>query len=80
MLSTNLLQIETFDQDYNYMFGQLGLLDLLGGKKEEDREPKSTAVLYEYFGKMGKDRILALYELYKADFELFGYEIPEGLL
>ena len=29
---------------------------------------------------MNKETILKLYELYRTDFELFGYEIPAGLL
>ena len=72
-------KIETFDPDYNYLFDKLGLLDIVG-KREEDRTPYSQQKFYQYFAGLGNDRIQALYELYKPDFELFGYEIPEGLL
>ena len=72
-------KIEYFDEDYNYMFEQLGLLDIVG-KRDENRETKAYSTFYQYFQGLGKEKVQALYEWYKPDFELFGYEIPEGLL
>ena len=72
-------KVETFDEDYNYMFDKLGLLDIVG-KRDEFREPKAATKFYQYYQGLGRERIQALYELYKADFELFGYKVPAGLL
>ena len=72
-------KVESFDTDYNYMFEKLGLLDLVG-RREEFRDTKAAQKFYQYYKGLGRERIQALYELYQADFELFGYEVPPGLL
>jgi len=71
-------KVESFDTDYNYMFDKLGLLDLVG-RREENRDTKSSQKFYQYYRGLGRERIQALYELYQADFELFGYEVPSYL-
>ena len=50
------------------------------GKLEEDRASFGNLHMYRYFEGLPKETILALYEFYKPDFELFGYEIPAGLI
>jgi len=72
-------KFETFRDDYNYMFEQRGLLDVVG-KLEDDHEGYGERNLYQYYEGLPKDTIQALYEVYKPDFELFGYEVPDGLL
>ena len=50
------------------------------GKLEADHASFGDLHMYQYFEGLPKATILALYELYKPDFELFGYEIPAGLI
>ena len=50
------------------------------GKLEDDHEGYGERNLYQYYEGLPKETIQALYEVYKPDFELFGYEIPDGLL
>ena len=72
---------ETFLEDHDYMFAKLNLLDIVGLPRKSDKTTNSGGgKFYQYYEGLGDERILALYELYKPDFELFGYEIPPGLL
>ena len=43
---------------------------------------KSTQhdTMLRYYADMGPETIRQLYEVYKADFEIFGYELPVALL
>ena len=61
------------------MFKNLGIIDKLG-MKEDDRSVYGQNHFYQYYEGLSKQTIQKLYELYRPDFELFGYEIPEGLL
>lgn len=36
--------------------------------------------MLRYYADMGPETIRQLYEVYKADFEIFGYELPVALL
>ena len=61
------------------MFKNLGIIDKLG-MKEDDRSVYGQNHFYQYYEGLSKQTIQKLYELYRPDFELFGYQIPEGLL
>ena len=61
------------------MFKNLGIIDKLG-MKEDDRSVYGQNHFYQYYEGLSKQTIQKLYELYRPDFELFGYEIPESLL
>ena len=45
----------------------------------QERIPFGQSQLYRYYEGLPKSVIQQLYELYKPDFQLFGYEIPKGL-
>lgn len=64
------------------MFKNLGIIGDDGslGMKEDDRSVYGQNHFYQYYEGLSKETIQKLYELYRPDFELFGYEIPEGLL
>ena len=71
---------EYFNDDHNWMFENLGILGDKIPKKTDDRSVYGKNHFYQYYEGLSKETILKLYELYRPDFELFGYEIPEGLL
>jgi len=70
---------EYFNDDHNWMFKNLGILDKIG-MKTDDRSVYGQNHFYQYYEGLSKETIKKLYELYRPDFELFGYEVPEGLL
>ena len=48
--------------------------------RKEERESYGQNHFYQYYTGLKKETILKLYNLYKQDFELFGYNIPPGLI
>lgn len=70
---------EHFEQDHNYMFQKLGIVDDVGGPLTGQRNVYGANNFFRYFTGLDRQTLEKLYEFYKIDFELFGYEVPERL-
>ena len=84
-------RMETFDEDLNYIILQLGLENILpiknintlsntnrDSKQHKANEDKKKECL-EYFSKLTRSQIEQLYQIYKIDFEMFGYSAKDYL-
>ena len=73
-------RMETFSDDLKYII-KINKLEniLLDDKKTRTTggSPKHDAL--KYFSKLRKEKVFSLYEMYKMDFELFGYNAIEYL-
>ena len=84
-------RMETFDEDLNYIILQLGLENILPIKnintlsntnqdsKQHIANTAKTKESLEYFSKLKKSQIEQLYQIYKIDFEMFGYSAKDYL-
>ena len=77
--------MEEFDQDFQYIVRKQNLTLLLERAPEVINDTKDTRFASQsdriagHFSKLKKDVRLRLYELYKMDFEMFGYDATEYL-
>ena len=71
-------KMEHFNQDHNYMMDQLNLIEEVGWM-EKEKVIYAQNHFYQYYAGLSKETIEQLYELFKPDFDLFGYKIPAGL-
>ena len=70
--------METFNDDVKYIFQKNHLekdlpLSMVTVSKNAAKL-KTSNVTAEYFSQLSKDQITDLYEYYRLDFELFGYD------
>ena len=82
-------KLETFDEDVNYIILKNGLEHILPvenakkvklnttSRKSKTNKKKESLT---YFSKLTKEQIKELYQIYKIDFEMFGYEASDYLL
>lgn len=71
-------KMETINMDADYVLMDMGVDGLANYPKRNKTTRHDTMI--KYYADMGPETIRQLYELYKADFEIFGYEIPLPLL
>ncbi|XP_038061998.1 carbohydrate sulfotransferase 11-like [Patiria miniata] len=72
--------LETVGSDSGFMLDHLGLADLHFPSSRaaylHDSEKRGEALFDQYFGNVSREDIQRLYDIYKVDFELFGFEKP----
>ena len=71
--------MEDFDNDFEYIVRRMNLTALEGDTKyitNPSRDPSKSQELRirSYFSVLSNDTKRRLYELYKVDFEMFGYD------
>ena len=71
--------MEEFEQDIDYIAKKMNFDKLLDNKeKRANQTPSSsnnkTERIFSYFSLLEKEVKLRLYNLYKMDFEMFGYD------
>ena len=71
---------EHFEQDHNYMLAKkLNIIDDVGGPMMGERNVYGANNFFRYYTGLSTETLEKLYEFYRVDFELFGYEVPERL-
>ena len=76
-------RMETFSEDVKYIFlkknleKDLPLNQAISSKNSA--KSKTEEITNEYFNQLSKQQIDELYEFYRMDFELFGYEVKNYL-
>ena len=76
--------METYDEDFTYIAQKLNLTTLLNDVvKRKNRTPGSkhsqSERIKKYFSLLDKEVRQRLYELYKIDFEMFGFDASSYL-
>ncbi|XP_038060770.1 carbohydrate sulfotransferase 11-like [Patiria miniata] len=72
-------KLETVDDDARYMLTSLEVQDKANFPTGDEHQTNSSQVYNAYFGQVTKTSLQRLWELYKLDFELFGYDKPDFL-
>jgi len=74
-----IVKMETFKRDTDFILSQVGLSEKISFAKSHTTLGKSPGrnLKLEYFSQLSKKMVMALYEKYKIDFEMFGYEIVD---
>ncbi|XP_022088934.1 carbohydrate sulfotransferase 11-like [Acanthaster planci] len=71
-------KLETIGDDARYMLTSLGLQDQVSYPTKANSHPTNSSKTYdEYFNQVPKATLQRLWELYRLDFELFGYAKPD---
>ena len=79
--------MEEFDHDIDYIAKKMNITELLNQKDRRENYSarsgnlniKTTERIFSYFLLLEKDVKLRLYNLYKMDFEMFGYDATSYL-
>ena len=79
--------MEEFDHDIDYIAKKMNITELLNQKDRRENYTsrsgnlniKTTERIFSYFLLLEKDVKLRLYNLYKMDFEMFGYNATRYL-
>ena len=77
--------METYDDDFTYIAQKLNLTTLLThAEKRENQTPGSkthhqSERIKKYFSLLDKEARQKLYQLYRMDFEMFGYDASSYL-
>ena len=61
------------------MFNKLGIIEDVGGPMTGERNVYGANNFFRYYTGLSTDTLEKLYEFYKVDFELFGYDVPARL-
>ena len=74
-------KLETFSQDTAFLIEAANLTGILNvqDKFNEIKSPTQVGKTEDYFAQLPSNVVLRLYEMYKVDFEMFGYS-AEGYL
>ena len=76
--------LETYDEDFRYIAQKLNLTSLLthadkkDNQKSDSRQSQSDRIK-EYFSLLEKNVRQRLYQLYRIDFEMFGFDATSYL-
>ena len=76
--------LETYDEDFRYIAQKLNLTSLLTradkkkNKKSDSKQSQSDRIK-EYFSLLKKEVRQRLYQLYRIDFEMFGFDATSYL-
>ncbi|XP_066954114.1 carbohydrate sulfotransferase 11-like [Macrobrachium rosenbergii] len=72
-----IVKLETFEEDLRYLVLKLGIKEI-NVTTQMNKSSKSKSPTYEaYYRDISDDIIAGLYAIYKEDFRLFGYEVPQ---
>ncbi|XP_064088916.1 carbohydrate sulfotransferase 10-like isoform X2 [Macrobrachium nipponense] len=72
-----IVKLETFEEDLRYLVLKLGIKEI-NVTTQKNKSSKSKSPTYEaYYRNISDDIIARLYAIYKEDFRLFGYEVPQ---
>ncbi|KAF4521883.1 hypothetical protein B566_EDAN008396 [Ephemera danica] len=78
---TVIAQVETLTRDQEYVIRHAGLADELSLGRRGHREALNKArgaptseLLEKYFRQLSREQLLALYRIYRIDFDMFGYD------
>ena len=76
--------MEEFDQDIDYIAKKMNIAELLDNKEQRANQTPSsinnrTERIFSYFSLLEKHVKLRIYNLYKMDFEMFGYDATSYL-
>ena len=71
--------METFEDDFRYIAQKLNITTLLSNAKERKNsspgsEQSQSKRIEEHFSLLDKEVIQRLYQLYRIDFEMFGFD------
>ena len=71
--------MEDFDNDFEYIVEKMNLTELKGqteyvANPSKDSDMSQEKRIASYFSMLTDDTKKRLYELYKVDFEMFGYD------
>lgn len=78
-----ILKFETLNEDTQYVLNKIKAPESLiastqkNSKKNQSKGEASSDVTSEFIGQLDEDLFNSLVEIYRADFEIFGYEIPK---
>ena len=74
-----ILKFETLDEDTQYILNKIHAPDKLKTlkRKNQTKGSKSRDVVDEYLRELDKDLFDKLINIYKTDFHIFGYSIPD---
>ena len=76
--------LETYDEDFRYIAQKLNIASLLihadkkDNQKSDSRQSQSDRIK-EYFSLLEKEVRQRLYQLYRIDFEMFGFDATSYL-
>ena len=65
---------ETFDEDVKYIMKKSNLESLFSMKSIKKLHSKTNKMTQKYFSQLTKGPVNSLYNMYKMDFEIFGYD------
>ncbi|XP_071941163.1 carbohydrate sulfotransferase 14-like [Antedon mediterranea] len=69
-------RLETVDRDIPYLYSHLGFDKVVTYNKGQQRKSSESILLKRYYQKLPEDLFRRLVNLYREDFLLFGYKIP----
>ena len=78
-----ILKFETLNEDTQYVLNKIKAPESLiastkkNSKKNQSKGEASSDVTSKFIGQLDKDLFNSLIEIYRVDFEIFGYDIPE---
>lgn len=78
-----ILKFETLNEDTQYVLNKIKAPKSLiastqkDNKKNESKGKTSSDVTSEFIMQLDKDLFNSLIEIYRVDFEIFGYDIPK---
>lgn len=74
-------KFETLVQDSNQILNIINATEITTFEEDgrDKYKEKSAAIMNQYFNLLTKKQVKGLYEIYRYDFEAFGYEIPDFL-
>ncbi|XP_072181484.1 carbohydrate sulfotransferase 11-like [Diadema setosum] len=71
-------KFETMSTDAEYILRLFNLVDLVDFPSANGSSPTgSSSKVEQFYSRLSAEDIKALYERYRLDFELFGYDVPE---
>ncbi|XP_038060769.1 carbohydrate sulfotransferase 11-like [Patiria miniata] len=73
-------KLETVDDDARYMLTSLEVQDKVNFPTGDEHQTNSSQAYSTYFGRVTMASLQRLWEVYKLDFELFGYDNPSPFL
>ena len=76
-----IIHFENLEEEERYLSNLIDSKDVLKLRKENvyPKKHSSKDILKKYFSLLEKQDVLKLYDLYKEDFLMFGYDINEYL-
>ncbi|XP_069681691.1 carbohydrate sulfotransferase 11-like isoform X2 [Periplaneta americana] len=71
-----IMKFETLQEDQNYLIHHAGLQEIIQPEWKNPAKGRTTSELVSsYYSQLTTEQILQLYDIYRYDFELFGYTL-----